>query len=232
MDLERALYEKSQVMASSLPQIFNAEKQGDRQRLSRLIRGHAIRHVSDDYEEQMREYFGILNPGIVYAHGFEEKFQAYFTNLRKKKSLWQSGRWVYFPWLSALSHILEDKEFQMVRTARNRNLITANEQKKFYNSVIGIAGLSVGNSVALAIVLSGGGRHMRLAGPDSLALSNTNRIRAGVESLGVSKVVMTARQIYEANPYAEVEIFPDGLTRKNIGRFFAGPRKLDIVVDE
>ncbi|OGZ96399.1 MAG: hypothetical protein A2679_00055 [Candidatus Sungbacteria bacterium RIFCSPHIGHO2_01_FULL_54_26] len=232
MDLERALYEKSQVMASSLPQIFNAEKQGDRQRLSRLIRGHAIRHVSDDYEEQMREYFGILNPGIVYAHGFEEKFQAYFTNLRKKKSLWQSGRWVYFPWLSALSHILEDKEFQMVRTARNRNLITADEQKKFYNSVIGIAGLSVGNSVALAIVLSGGGRHMRLADYDRLALSNTNRIRAGVESLGVSKAEMTARQIYALNPYARIDLFPEGLTDQNMKKFFEGPPKANVIIEE
>ena len=129
-------------------------------------------------------------------------------------------------------HVLEDNDFQLVRTARNKNLISPEEQEKFYEATIGIGGLSVGNSVALAIVLQGGGRRMRLADYDRLALSNTNRIRAGVQNLGVSKVVMTARQIYEANPYAEVEIFPDGLTRKNIGRFFAGPRKLDIVVDE
>ena len=47
--------------------------------------------------------------------------------------------------------------------------------------------------------------------------------------LGVPKVEVTAREIYETNPYANVRIFSDGLTPKNIGRFFSG---LDIVIDE
>jgi hypothetical protein len=125
--------------------------------------------------------------------------------------------------------VLPEADFQLVRTARNRNLITKEEQEKFYNATIGIGGLSVGNSVALAIVLQGGGRHIKLADLDRLALSNTNRVKAGVENLGLLKVVVTARQIYEINPYAKVEIFTDGLTPKNIGRFFKG---LDIVIDE
>jgi hypothetical protein len=54
-------------------------------------------------------------------------------------------------------------------------------------------------------------------------------VKAGVENLGLLKVVVTARQIYEINPYAKVEIFSDGLTPKNIGSFFKG---LDIVIDE
>lgn len=43
---------------------------------------------------------------------------------------------------------------------------------------------------------------------------------------------MTARQIYELNPYAEVEIFSDGLMKENLEKFFAGPPKLDVVIDE
>ena len=43
---------------------------------------------------------------------------------------------------------------------------------------------------------------------------------------------MTARQIYEINPYARVEVFPLGLTEKNIEKFFKGPPKLDIMIDE
>jgi hypothetical protein len=141
----------------------------------------------------------------------------------------EHGRWAYYPWLGALVHVLPEADFELVRTARNQNLITRDEQKKFYNATIGIAGLSVGSSVAAAIALQGGGRRIRMADHDRLALTNTNRIRAGVQNLGLRKTEMIARQIYEMNPYAKVEIFSDGLSPENIGRFFAG---LDIVIDE
>jgi len=229
MHLEKSLAEKKKIKSDSAPRIFNLRKEKDRHLISRLIAGRAVRHVSDDYEEQLREYFGIMNPALVYAPGFEEKFQTYFESIQKKIPLWQNGRWVYFPWLSTLTHILEEDAFQIVRTARNRDLINQAEQKKFYNSTIGIAGLSVGNSVALAIVMQGGGRRIRIADHDRLALTNTNRIRAGVHNLGLPKIEMTAREIYTINPYAKVELFPDGLNKKNISRFFAG---LDIVIDE
>jgi len=64
---------------------------------------------------------------------------------------------------------------------------------------------------------------------DRLALSNTNRILSGVENLGVLKVEMAARMVYQINPYATVEIFPDGLTDENIDGFM---KDLDIMIDE
>jgi molybdopterin/thiamine biosynthesis adenylyltransferase len=229
MNFEKFLGAKTETYADSVPRIFDLGREKDRRHVSRLISARAIRHVSDDYEEQLREYFGIMNPGLVYAPGFEEKLRAYLDGIRGKTPLWRHGRWAYYPWLSALAHILEDDAFQTVRTARNRNLITRKEQEKFYNSTIGIAGLSVGNSVALAIVLMGGARRIKLADYDRLALTNINRIRTGVHNLGLPKAVITAREIYTINPYARVEIFPDGLTPRNITRFFAG---LDLIIDE
>jgi hypothetical protein len=64
---------------------------------------------------------------------------------------------------------------------------------------------------------------------DRLALTNTNRILAGADRLGMLKVEMAARAIYELNPYAEVELHPEGLSPENIEAFFSG---LDIVIDE
>lgn len=232
MHLGETLSKRSRAGISSLPTIFDLLRQGDRQRLSRLLARRMVQHVRDDFQEQLREHFQISNPTLVFAPDFEDRFQQYLAPLAKKTPLWQRGRWVYFPWLSTLTHILEDREFQKVRMARNRNLVTAEEQDKFYHSVIGIAGLSVGNSAALAIVLSGGGRHIRLADYDRLALSNLNRIRAGTESLGLPKIEMTARQIYALNPYAKIDMFPEGLTEQNIKKFFAGPPKLDLIVEE
>lgn len=232
MNLQRILAQKAKKSGISVPFIFDCAKAGDRRALAELFRSRTIVHVIDDYEEQAREYFAIQSPASYFMPEFEERFKKYLLGLQKKDSLYQQGRWVYFPWSSTLVHVLKHDQFQEVRTNRNRNLITAEEQKKFYQSVVGVAGLSVGNSIALAIVLSGGGRHMRLADYDRLSLSNLNRIRAGVDALGIPKIEMTARQIYALNPYAQVDLFYDGLTEKNIARFFAGPPRLNLVIDE
>lgn len=230
--LETILKKNTRQSSGWRPQIFDLQKVGDRRAVATLFRARKIHQVSDDYDEQLREYFAVTHPTLVYTPDFEKMFQAYRADAAKRAPLWQSGRWVYFPWLCALTHILEEDPYYTVRTARNRNLITAEEQKKFYDAVVGIAGLSVGNSVALTIVLQGGARHIKLADHDRLALSNTNRIRTGVQNLGLAKTEMTAREIYTINPYARVEIFPEGLTRKNIAGFFGGVRPLDVVIDE
>ena len=228
-DLARTLKRRAKAVLGHEPTIFDLRAPKGRAAVKKLLSSGDIRSVSDDYEEQLRELFAVRNPAIAYHPEFEKKFQKFCGVLSKRSPLSEHGRWAYYPWLGSLVHILAEADFELVRTARNRNLITREEQEKFYNATIGIGGLSVGSSVALAIVLQGGGRRLRIADHDRLALSNTNRIRAGVQNLGLLKVEMIARQIYEMNPYAKIEIFPDGLTPKNIVRFFEG---LDIVVDE
>ena len=214
---------------SSVPIIFNLQKEDHENQLANILGKGFINQVSDDYVEQLKELFAIKNPTLVYQPDFGDKFKDYLKTVESKKPLFQQGRWVYLPWLSVLVHILEEKDFQLVRTARNCYLISPKEQEIFYNAVVGIGGLSVGNSVALAIVLQGGARHIKLADFDNLALSNTNRVRAGIQNLGLPKAEITARQIYEINPYAKVDIFSKGLNPKNIEKFFEG---LDIVIDE
>lgn len=232
MDLTLFLKEKSKNQISSKPVTFDLSQTSDQEKLSELVEKNLVLEVNDDYREQLKEYFAILNPPLVYQPDFEKHFNNYLYNLEKVKPLWQQGRYVYFPWIFTLVHILEDEAFQVVRTARNQNLITAEEQKNFYEGVVGIAGLSVGNSIALAIVLQGGARHIKLADFDRLALTNLNRIRSGIDHLGLNKVEITARQIYLLNPYAEIELFPEGLTEDNINDFFEGTHKLDVFIDE
>lgn len=213
------------------PQIFDLKKNSDASRLEKLFSKKKILNVVGDYNEQLKELFAINNPNLVYGPGFPVSLQNFISGLAKKTPLSLHGNWVYFPWNGNLVHILPDRDFQKVRTARNRYLIDEAEQDKYYNSVVGIGGLSVGNSVIMAIVLQGGARHIKLADFDSLALTNLNRIRGSLTSLGLNKTLMTARQIYELNPYAKVEIFSEGLTEKNLNKFFASP-KLDIIIDE
>ena len=213
----------------SKPEVFDLSQDGDRARFEALLASGAVKQVSDDYEEEQRELFGVKNPSRVYAPGFEEAFQEQFRALSAKRPLSEHGRWAYFPWRYLAAHILPEDEYHLVRTARNQNLITREEQERFYNATIGIGGLSVGSSVAFAIALAGGGKKIKLADMDRLALSNTNRVLAGADRLGMLKVEMAARTIYEINPYAELELHPEGLTADNIESFFDG---LDIMVDE
>lgn len=126
-------------------------------------------------------------------------------------------------------NIPPEPEFQKERTSRNRNLITEKEQEKFYNATIGIAGLSVGSSIATAIVLTGGGKHMRLADHDTLELSNMNRIVASVDDLGKPKIDIAAKTLRGMNPFIDLQLFPEGLTEDNLERFITG---LDVMIDE
>lgn len=239
--IEKKIADIKGVHIESTPSIFDLSKEIDKTTLSELLDMGRIHHISDDYEEQLKELFQVQNPTIVYTPEFEQKFVAWRDELIRRSALLMRGRWIYFPWLSTLVHLLEEEQFELVRTARNQNLINKEEQKNYYNAVIGIAGQSVGNSVTLAIVLQGGGKYWRIADHDRLALSNTNRIRAGMENLGLLKTEMTARQIYAINPYATVELFSEGLSKENIEKFFTGSPtrpdspggpKLDIVIDE
>jgi len=213
----------------SKPLIFDLGKPADAERLNELLAQGAVRRVSDDYREQLLELFGVNHPPLVYAPDFKEKFEEYFVGLQKETELRQQGSWVYYPWSSTLVHVLPEADFQAVRTARNKNLINKDEQEKFYNATVGIGGLSVGSSVALALALGGGSKRMKLADMDRLALSNTNRILTGVDDLGALKVELAARKIYEINPYAQIEIFPEGLNKDNIDGFVNG---LDVMIDE
>lgn len=229
MQLNNTLTELAKKTLPSKPVLFSLANEQYCARIQEHIKEGDIRFVSDDYEEQLREYFAVSNPTLVFSPHLERHFKAYCEERVPGGDTSKDGMWAWYPWNATLVHVLPHDEFYQVRTARNKNLITAEEQDKFYNATIGIAGLSVGNSVALAIALQGGGRKMKLADMDRLALSNTNRVRASIASLGVLKVEMTARQIYELNPYAEIEIHSEGLTPENIESFFDG---LDIVIDE
>ena len=217
---------------ASKPIFFDLNKTKDINKLGNYLKTDQIQYKIDEFEVQLKEFFGYKNPTLVYTPNFNQEFINYVKNLKKEKSLDKYGKWVFFPWLFCLIHILDEKDFFKVRTMRNQNLIKEKEQEIYYNSVIGLGGLSVGNSVALSIVLQGGGRHFRLADFDTMELSNTNRIRAGIQNLGLLKVEVTARQIYELNPYAKIELFDKGLTKENIDKFFVGPPKLDIMIDE
>ena len=81
----------------------------------------------------------VINPSWVSAlrklsASHSESSHDFFWFAVNESLIWQHGNWVYFPWSSTLVHILLEADFQLVRTARNKNLINKDEQDRFYNS--------------------------------------------------------------------------------------------------
>ncbi len=202
------------------PLILNPKNRSDARQLNALFRNKST-HIIDEFLKQKEELLLIKNPKLLK----EGKRPSCTAKARE-------GRWIYFSWRNSLVRCLSENEYQLVRTSRNHNLITKTEQKKFENAVIGIAGLNVGNPVAVCLALESGSRKlMKLADNDFLSLSNFNRFRAGLPDLGKNKAILTAEQIWEIDPYARLEILPKGIEPHMIERFFCKPR-IDILVEE
>ena len=141
----------------------------------------------------------------------------------------EKGVWVAYPWRDVLMHVPSEKTYQKLRTARNRNLIHPDEQERYRKATVGIAGLSVGSAALATLVATGGPKHLRLADPDIVEITNLNRIRATLLDVGANKTVVAARAAWELDPFLHIAMHEQGLARETLPRFAKG---LDVFVDE
>ena len=185
--------------------------------------------IIDRYDLLLEDLFLIRNPRFKFERDHTQAVKAFTEEYSADKPLEEMGEWFYFPWNGTLAHYLPADEHQEVRTARNRQIITKEEQEKFYNLKVAYAGLSVGSHGAMTAALMGGARSIRIADPDEVSASNFNRIRSDYLSLGAKKTDLVREYIYQLNPYAEVEAFDEGVTEENMGRFLDGA---DVLVEE
>lgn len=177
----------------------------------------------DTYRSQLEELEEINSPGII-AEKFERTYKPSELHIDSK-----DGVWVSLPWRKVAVHLLHKDDFRKVRLSRNQDLITETEQQKLLEKKIAIAGLNVGHPGAICLAQEGISERMRIADLDTLSLSNLNRFRAGICELGISKVDITARQIYEIDPYYELELFSDGISPDNTENFLNG---IDLLIEE
>lgn len=140
-----------------------------------------------------------------------------------------AGNWVLYPWLNLALRVLPETEFIRVRTSRNRLKISSEEAAQLHTKTIGIIGLSVGQSVALTLAMERTFGTLRISDHDTLDLSNLNRVRAGLQNLGLPKTAVAARLIAELDPYLKVELYPEGIDVKNVRKFVQG---LDLLIEE
>lgn len=186
--------------------------------------GEAV--LIDVFESSLHELFFVQNPQIKKGMPTaEEKLQAFLSQNNLQPI------YIYFPWYKKIIKTVPEKEFYTLRTARNKNIITEDEQKKYREATVGIAGLSVGSGVVAALTISGGPETIKIADFDTIEITNLNRIRAKVVDLGSNKTSVTAREVWDLDPFTNIEIWPDGITYQNLEEFLLDPR-LDIFIDE
>ncbi len=210
------------------PIIFNPKDLSD---LEELLEIKKIPHIQiiDKIESQVSDLIKSQNPQRQLSISNLEELVSNFFIENEKESY---GNWVFYPWKFALVHILPETEFIRVRTIRNNYKITPSEQDELATKKVGIVGLSVGQSVALAMALERSCGEMRLADFDTLELSNLNRLKAGITSLGEEKIIIAAREISEIDPYLKLTLYREGITPDNIDEFINKGGKLDLLVDE
>lgn len=123
-----------------------------------------------------------------------------------------------------------DLKFDRTAVERNLGFVTQEEQEKIIRSKLAIAGTG-GDGGALALDLARMGvNKFKLADPEVFERENLNR-QAGssYRNLGRNKAEVIAEAILEINPYADVEVYNQGVNQENVEDFIKGS---DLVIDE
>ncbi|GAB19685.1 hypothetical protein GOEFS_093_00140 [Gordonia effusa NBRC 100432] len=141
------------------------------------------------------------------------------------------SRYIVYPWRRTVVRLPDERVWHLLRTSRNRYLITDDEQAEWGRAVVAIAGLSVGASALHACALTGA-RHFHIADPDALGPTNLNRLAGSVCDLGAPKRVIAQRRLLEADPYTQVTAF-GGYSPENAAEFFGfGDTRARVIVEE
>ncbi|OGM92809.1 hypothetical protein A2372_01330 [Candidatus Wolfebacteria bacterium RIFOXYB1_FULL_54_12] len=183
----------------------------------------------DAYDALLDELFQVRNPKYKFIPEHTEDCAVFKKEYLAGKTMEEDGEWFYFPYTKNLIHYLPDAVHQELRTARNKNLITKEEQEKFYNYTVAIAGLSVGSHPALTIAMMGGAKTIKIADADVVSGPNLNRLRYDCSALNKNKAHLVASHILQLNPYGSVEVYDKGVSPENMDEFLDGA---DVVIEE
>lgn len=182
--------------------------------------------IIEAFDRSLEEFFFIEHPQFKKEQPESKKYLEEFKKSNKIK-----GVWIYFPWDKKAVHTVPEEIYFKLRTARNRNIITEDEQRNFRNLKIGIVGLSVGSVVLSSLVYNGGPKIFKLADFDEVEITNLNRMKGDIEDVGKNKTIVAAQKVWRLDPFAKLFLWSDGINDKNIEKFIVGKPKLDIFID-
>lgn len=207
------------------PIIFDLSEEDSIEEMNRLFDKGEVKTVIDDIGGQKNEFEIIMNPERMKSGSQHEALRPHSTDELS------AGRWIYYPWRHTLVHCVSEDMYRSVRLARNRELITAEEQDILCKARICVLGLNVGYAGAMVCALEGIGSYFDLVDLDTLSVTNLNRFPAGLCDIGVNKAVLAARHMYELDPYLNITVHTEGL-RASESKDFLTSAKPDILIEE
>jgi len=129
MELELEALTKASAASRDLhrPEFFRLSLLTDRERLREVLNRSPGIQVFDELPGQLAELVRSLNPSG--KHRPTDLLAAARVHLGVTPAA-EYGVWVWYPWSNRLVHLLDETEFVLVRTDRNRNKITREEQHR------------------------------------------------------------------------------------------------------
>jgi tRNA threonylcarbamoyladenosine dehydratase len=122
----------------------------------------------------------------------------------------------------------EHEAFYATFIERNRGLISESWQQCLRETRFVVAGCgSTGGACVMPLVRSGAERFI-LLDPGRYELNNLNRQDAVLTDVGVNKAAATRDRILAVNPFADVQVFEDGVAAATIAERLAPE---DVIVD-
>ena len=209
----------------SEPTQFDLTSWADQQEVARRFADGRTTSAIDRVDEIADDLFEMRHPNLKKDDSARAEFVA--DTLGQGAGF---GTWVAFDWDKTLVRYPDKQDHQDLRTFRNKNLITADEQAALLNATVAVFGLSVGSNVVEQLVLSGIGGTLALGDFDRLAPSNLNRIKSSMGQVGMRKLDIAASKISEADPYIQQVHFHDGANRESLDRL--AELQPDIIFDE
>ena len=113
--------------------------------------------------------------------------------------------------------------------SRNIGLLSENEQERLLKARVAVAGAGgVGGLHIITLARLGIGK-FHIADPDTFDTVNINRqFGATINTIGKNKAEVLAQMVREINPYADIEVFSEGINKDNLDIFL---RDADVFID-
>jgi len=168
------------------------------------------------------------------------------------------GHYVYYPDKGMFVHYASRRMHQLALVASSSRLLQHPDKKMSWEETRdilskvtpGIAGASVGNSIAHTLSMTLGCQSLKIADPSPFKLTNLNRVRAGFLDIKWSeeqavvqgtfdgsknKAVTTAQQIHSKDPFVRISAYDEGVKGFNVESFVDGNRcesKCTCIIEE
>lgn len=210
----------------SQPEIFDACKPEDTERLEEAYCDGRIHHTYNTIGTIARGLFELNNPD-----GTDDELEEYLNKDEFRGR--EYGQWVLYPWSGDLVRFPEEIDYLLMRTHRYRNLIRESQQIGLRDNHIVVGGQSVGSVVTLSLVKNLGIKEITISDSAKPKISGIGRSEVDMRDMGLPKIDSTAKRLSILDPFAIQHHLHEGLSRDVLYRLSEETQlKPTLVVDE